>query len=59
VGIFKKLNVSKVVRLNEAKYDRKRFIEQGISHTDLFFVDGSNPSDEIVADFLKVCERHF
>jgi cell division cycle 14 len=25
--IFKKLNVSKVVRLNEAKYDRKRFID--------------------------------
>ena len=26
-GIFKKMNVSKVVRLNEAKYDRKRFID--------------------------------
>ena len=53
------MNVSKVVRLNESKYDRKRFINQGISHNDLFFIDGSNPSDEIVRDFLTICERHF
>ena len=53
------MNVKKVIRLNEAKYDRKRFISQGISHSDMFFPDGSNPSDEIVADFLNTCERHF
>ena len=57
--IFDELSIKKVIRLNEAKYDRKRFISQGISHSDLFFPDGSNPSDEIVADFLKICERHF
>ena len=57
--IFRRMNVTKVVRLNESKYDRKRFINQGISHNDLFFVDGSNPSDEIVKDFLTICERHF
>lgn len=57
--IFKAINVKRVVRLNEAKYDRKRFIMNGVSHTDLFFVDGSNPSDEIMNDFLKVCEQHF
>ena len=51
--------MKKVIRLNEAKYDRKRFILNGISHNDLFFVDGSNPSEEIVNDFLKVCENHF
>jgi cell division cycle 14 len=22
-------------------------------------VDGSNPSDEIVAEFLNICEKHF
>jgi len=59
VDIFKKMNVRKVIRLNEAKYDRKRFQQNGISHTDLFFVDGSNPSDEIVDDFMSTCERHF
>jgi cell division cycle 14 len=57
--IFKLWNVKKVIRLNEAKYDRRRFINQGVSHTDLFFVDGSNPSDEIANDFLKIVERHF
>jgi cell division cycle 14 len=25
----------------------------------LFFVDGSNPSDDIVEDFIRSCERHF
>lgn len=58
-GIFKKLDVKKVIRLNEAKYERKKFIKEGISHNDLFFVDGSNPSDDIVAEFMDVCERHF
>jgi cell division cycle 14 len=56
---FKKWNIKKVVRLNEAKYDRMRFINNGISHTDLFFVDGSNPPEDVVDDFLSLCERHF
>lgn len=47
------------MRLNEPRYDRKRFIQNGVSHTDLFFPDGSNPNDDIVEDFLKMCERHF
>lgn len=28
--IFKQINVKRVIRLNEAKYDRKRFIQNGI-----------------------------
>lgn len=40
-------------------YDKRRFTQQGIAHTDLFFVDGSNPSDEIVREFIVNCERHF
>jgi cell division cycle 14 len=56
---FKKWNIKKIVRLNEAKYDRMRFINNGISHTDLFFVDGSNPPEDVVDDFLSLCERHF
>lgn len=59
VDIFRKWNIKKVVRLNESKYDRKKFIANGISHTDLFFVDGSNPPEDIVTDFLQMCERHF
>lgn len=57
--IFREWNIKRVIRLNEAKYDRKKFITQSISHDDLFFVDGSNPPEDIVEDFLNICERHF
>ena len=57
--IFKEMNVTRVIRLNEPRYDRTRFLENGIAHNDLFFMDGSNPSDEIVDEFLKICENHF
>lgn len=46
------MGVSKVIRLNEARYDRKRFIKEEISHSDLYFNDGSNPNNDIVRDFL-------
>ena len=43
--VFKHFKVTHVIRLNEAKYDRQKFIKAGIKHTDLFFIDGSTPSD--------------
>jgi cell division cycle 14 len=45
--------------LNEAKYDRRKFLAQGVAHDELFFVDGSNPPEDIVEDFLNICDRHF
>jgi len=57
--IFNNIGVNKVIRLNEVKYDKSFFTEHGISHNDLFFVDGSNPPDNIVTDFLNVVESHF
>ena len=57
--IFRRWNIKKVMRLNESKYDRKKFLNNGIAHEDLFFVDGSNPPEDIVEDFMKSCERHF
>jgi cell division cycle 14 len=57
--IFREWGIKRVIRLNEAKYDRKKFISQSIAHDDLFFVDGSNPPEDIVDDFLNICERHF
>jgi cell division cycle 14 len=50
--IFKTWNIKKVIRLNEAKYERKRFITNGVTHQDLFFVDGSNPTDDVVEEFI-------
>lgn len=43
--LFKKLGVTMVVRLNNKEYNREEFIKRGIKHLDLFFQDGSCPSD--------------
>ncbi|XP_017293071.1 dual specificity protein phosphatase CDC14AB isoform X2 [Kryptolebias marmoratus] len=54
---FRKHSVTTVIRLNKKIYDAKRFINAGFEHYDLFFVDGSTPSDIIVRRFLYVCEN--
>ena len=59
VSIFKHLNVTKVVRLNDIKYDANAFLNNGIAHEDLFFLDGSVPPQHIVDRFLEGCEEHF
>uniref|UniRef100_A0A671NUI1 protein-tyrosine-phosphatase n=1 Tax=Sinocyclocheilus anshuiensis TaxID=1608454 RepID=A0A671NUI1_9TELE len=53
---FRKHNVTNIVRLNKKIYDAKRFTDAGFDHYDLFFVDGSTPSDVITRRFLHVCE---
>ena len=55
--VFKHFGVTHVVRLNEAKYDRNKFVRNGINHTDMFFIDGSTPPDNIVKKFLDCSER--
>lgn len=57
IPYFKKHNVSTVVRLNKKIYDARRFIDAGIDHQDLFFIDGSTPSDVIIQKFLSLCEN--
>ena len=59
VEIFKNINITRVIRLNEEKYNKDHFVNNGIDHTELFFVDGSTPPDHIVKDFFKVVEAHF
>ena len=59
VEIFKRFDVKRVIRLNDEKYDKKHFIQNGIAHNDLFFIDGSTPPDNIVQDFMTVCDQHF
>lgn len=48
VNIFKHLKVGKVVRLNDPKYDKRAFTQNGVDHEDLIFVDGSVPPQKIV-----------
>jgi protein-tyrosine phosphatase len=54
---FREHNVKLVVRLNYKTYDRRKFLENGFDHQDLYFEDGSSPSLEIMHKFLEMCEK--
>ena len=56
VPLFKKWGVQAIIRLNKKCYDRKKFVDAGIQHYDMHFVDGGTPSEAIVRRFLEVCE---
>ncbi|KAH7105285.1 tyrosine protein phosphatase [Auriculariales sp. MPI-PUGE-AT-0066] len=54
---FQRHNVKVVVRLNNALYDKGLFEERGIEHLELYFDDGSNPTDDIVRKFIQVSDK--
>ena len=37
-----------IVRFNKRMYEPRRFTDAGFEHKDLFFPDGSNPTDHIL-----------
>lgn len=49
-------NVTTVIRLNAKVYHASTFENAGFQHKDLFFIDGSTPSDLILKRFLTICE---
>jgi len=53
---FRKRNVTTIIRLNKKMYDARRFMDAGFVHHEMFFMDGSTPSDHIVHRFIDVCE---
>lgn len=53
---FYKNNVTTIIRLNKKMYDAQRFVAAGFEHKDLFFIDGSTPSDAILKKFLIISE---
>ncbi|KAG8185188.1 hypothetical protein JTE90_025861 [Oedothorax gibbosus] len=57
ISYFRKHNVTTIVRLNKKMYDAHRFTIHGFVHKDLFFVDGSTPSDKIMQEFLEIAEN--
>ncbi|ELW72904.1 Dual specificity protein phosphatase CDC14C [Tupaia chinensis] len=57
IPYFKSHNVTTIIRLNKRMYDAKRFTDAGFDHHDLFFADGSTPTDAIVKEFLDICEN--
>jgi cell division cycle 14 len=57
IPYFLKCGVTAVVRLNKRAYDRRKFVDKGINHYDLYFVDGGLPTDSIVKKFLEITEK--
>jgi protein-tyrosine phosphatase len=53
---FKAHNVTTIVRLNKRMYEARKFTDAGFEHRDLFFPDGSNPSENILRRFLTIAE---
>jgi len=51
------MGIKTVVRLNKEHYDKVVFTEGGLRHFDLYFGDGTIPSDHIVQEFLKIVEE--
>ena len=43
--------------MNKKIYDAKRFTDANFEHHDLFFPDGSTPSDTIALKFLNIAEQ--
>lgn len=57
IRYFKDRGVKLVVRLNNPLYDREAFLDAGIDHTDMYFDDGSNPTDEILTEFIAKADK--
>lgn len=57
IPLYKSRNVTAVVRLNEACYNRADFIKAGIHHYDIPFPDGSCPSDKIIKQFIEIVDK--
>lgn len=49
--------VGLVVRCNDRLYDKREFELKGIKHIEMFYEDGSNPSEQIVRDFLTLADK--
>ncbi|KAF9518410.1 hypothetical protein BS47DRAFT_297949 [Hydnum rufescens UP504] len=53
---FEERSIKLVVRLNNPLYDKVTFEERGMEHLELYFDDGTNPTDEIVREFISRSE---
>ena len=57
VPIFQELGVNAVVRLNKKNYEADRFARHGFRFHEMYFIDGSVPSEAIIKEFIKVLEE--
>ncbi|KAI8464247.1 MAG: protein-tyrosine phosphatase-like protein [Monoraphidium minutum] len=57
VDYYRRRRVTAVVRLNKKVYERKRFLDGGLRHHELYFPDGSNPPTELLLRFMELAEQ--
>ncbi|KAI7836708.1 hypothetical protein COHA_009484 [Chlorella ohadii] len=57
IEYFREHNVGAVVRLNKKMYESSRFTQYGVRHYEMYFPDGTCPSEQILLRFLEVAER--
>eukprot|EP00287_Rhodomonas_sp_CCMP768_P009957 CAMPEP_0196727112 /NCGR_PEP_ID=MMETSP1091-20130531/8181_1 /TAXON_ID=302021 /ORGANISM="Rhodomonas sp., Strain CCMP768" /LENGTH=454 /DNA_ID=CAMNT_0042069653 /DNA_START=222 /DNA_END=1586 /DNA_ORIENTATION=- len=55
--IFKKLNVSAVVRLNDEQYSAKTFKDAGFNHYHIYFDDCTVPDASVVTQWFEACRK--
>jgi len=53
---FHRRGVSAVIRLNKRVYDRRRFTDAGFRHYEMYFPDGTCPTEAIMRRFLSTVE---
>ncbi len=56
IPYFRKNGVGLVVRLNKKYYDEAKFTAAGMEHLELYYLDGSIPTNDILQTFLRACE---
>jgi len=54
---FDRVGVKLVIRLNKKLYDETRFTKRGIAHREMYFDDGTNPTMDMVREFITISER--
>ena len=57
IEYFREHNVGAVVRLNKKMYEASRFTQYGVRHHEMYFPDGTCPSEQILLRFLDTAER--
>ena len=57
IHYFREKGVTSVVRLNKRMYEASRFTSHGVRHYEMYFPDGTCPSEPIMYRFLDTVER--
>ncbi|KAI8827916.1 dual specificity protein phosphatase [Chytriomyces cf. hyalinus JEL632] len=56
ISLLKERGTTTVVRLNNKTYEKKKFVDAGLQHVELYFPDGTTPPEGILKRFLDLVE---